>query len=86
MHLKNNIFFAKTKKVLRYVNIVLHIMDYCALGMVGANAFFVAEYGTFKGVKSIGVVQSIQKKRKKKSLEDETMEINLSIIAFFLVD
>jgi hypothetical protein len=61
-------------------------MDYCALGMVGANAFFVAEYGTFKGFKSIGVVRSIQKKRKKKSLEDETMEINLSIIAFFLVD
>jgi hypothetical protein len=51
--------------------------------MVGANAIFVAEYGKFKAFKSIGVVRSIQKrKEKKKSFEDETMEINLSIIAF----
>jgi hypothetical protein len=83
LHFKNNINFAKPKKVLQNVNIVSHIMDYCALGMVGANSIFVAEYGTFKGFKSIGVVRSIPKKRKKKSLEDETTEINLSIIAFF---
>jgi hypothetical protein len=51
--------------------------------MVGASAIFVAEYGTFKGFKSIGVVRSIQKKRRKKSFEDETMEINLSIISVF---
>jgi hypothetical protein len=57
LHFKNNINFAKPKKVLQNVNIVSHIMDCCALGMVGANAFFVAEYGTFKGFKSIGVVE-----------------------------
>lgn len=37
--------------------------------MVGANAVFVVEYGTLKGFKSIGVVQSIKKKGKKNPLK-----------------
>ncbi len=61
IHLKNNIIFAKPKKVLQDNGLL------CS-SMVGANAIFVAEYGTFKGFKSIGVVRSIQKQGKKNPL------------------